>query len=138
MPSLRVAQPKGAKKTSMPGASSKQSTKQQGTPPSDIPKPDAPGWHVELQPQVARTVARLGITNADFNPTIAELILELERDPKQFPKKTGKLAAVRAAPLRYRDAAWRVVFTLNEREKVVVVIALDKHDEAYRDAGRRV
>lgn len=94
-------------------------------------------WQVEFQPSVARRVAKLGIANPDFNPTIAEVLLELERDPKQFEKKSGKLAKMRAVELRYRNAVWRLVFTLDEKECVVICIALDKHDEAYRSAERR-
>ncbi|HTV74789.1 MAG TPA: hypothetical protein VME66_13920 [Candidatus Acidoferrales bacterium] len=135
---LRVAPRKGGKKISTLGASSTRSTKAQDTLPSDTPKPDDPAWRVEFQPRVARTIARFGIANADFNPTIAELILELEREPKQFPKKTGKLSAMRAASLRYHTTAWRLVFVLDERQKLVIVIAFDRHDEAYRDAARRV
>jgi mRNA-degrading endonuclease RelE of RelBE toxin-antitoxin system len=81
-------------------------------------------------------VARHGLEDPDFNPTIAEVIAELERDPKQFEKKFGKLAGIRAAPLRYRNAPWRMPFLIDERTRIVTVITIDKHDAAYRAASR--
>jgi hypothetical protein len=33
--------------------------------------------------------------------------------------------------------AWRAVFTLDESQMLVQVIALGPHDDAYRDAARR-
>jgi hypothetical protein len=44
----------------------------------------------------------------DFNPTLVEIIVALERSPKQFPKKSGSLSHIRAASTKYRGAAWRV------------------------------
>jgi mRNA-degrading endonuclease RelE of RelBE toxin-antitoxin system len=98
--------------------------------------PDGPGWRVEFAPRAARVVARYGRESADFNPTIAELIAELERDPKQFPTKGEKLKGVRAAALRYRGSAWRMPFTLDEDARVVTILVIGPHNEAYRDAAR--
>jgi hypothetical protein len=73
-----------------------------------------------------------------FRPTIGNLIDDLERDPKRHPKKNGKLAGTRAASLTFADGiAWRAVFTVDERSRVVRIIALGPHDEAYKNALRR-
>lgn len=74
-----------------------------------------------------------------FRPTIGELVRELKVNPKQFPKKTGKLKTARAAPVKFADGIeWRAVFTLNEDARIVRVIALDPHDTAYGTAINRI
>jgi hypothetical protein len=71
--------------------------------------------------------------------SIGNLIADLETDPKQFAKKQGKLKAARAATLIYADGiVWRAVFVLDEKMQRVRVIALGPHDEAYKDAERRI
>ncbi len=107
--------------------------------PNDIPTPaarEAPTWTVELSARAARVVARYGSEDRDFNPTIKAVIDELEDDPKQFEKKSGKLAGIRAAPLRYRNTAWRMPFVVDDKTRVVLVLTIDRHDAAYRDAAR--
>jgi hypothetical protein len=48
-----------------------------------------------------------------FHPSIRVLLGMLETDPKQFPKKDGKLKEARGAPLRFADGVeWRAVFVL--------------------------
>jgi hypothetical protein len=61
----------------------------------------------------------------------------LRANPKQFPKKKGRLAGVRAAPLKFESVAYRAVFTLDEAARAVFVLALDSHDREYRQAARR-
>jgi mRNA-degrading endonuclease RelE of RelBE toxin-antitoxin system len=66
------------------------------------------------------------------------LLRALETNPKQFPKKHGKLGTVRAADVRFRDGVvWRAVFSLDEATRTVLVQALGPHDTAYADAERR-
>ena len=96
-------------------------------------------WQVELTSRVAATVVRHGRDNRDFIPTLSELFLELERDPKQFPKMDGEMAGVRAAPLRHLTKPWRIPFILNEQERTVTVLIVEHGDalEArHRDAIR--
>ena len=95
-------------------------------------------YRVDLHPRVAKTIARHGIENDDFSPTIIAMIVDLEADPKRYEKKSGDLADARSYRLRYRNAAWRAVFTVDDDARVVRIIALDRHDEAYRDAARRI
>jgi hypothetical protein len=60
-------------------------------------------------------------------------------NPKQYPKKSGKLKTARAAEIIYADGiVWRAVFTLNEKARTARVISLGPHDEAYADAERRI
>jgi mRNA-degrading endonuclease RelE of RelBE toxin-antitoxin system len=73
-----------------------------------------------------------------FKPTFAKLFATLRRDPKTFPKKSGPLRVARAANLRFRGAAWRLVFTLDEECRIVTVLALGPHDRAYTEAQRRL
>jgi hypothetical protein len=74
-----------------------------------------------------------------FRPSIGALIDTLETNPKQFPKKKGKLKDCRAAEVIYADGVvWRAVFTLDERAHSVFVIALDPHDRAYENAAKRL
>lgn len=83
-------------------------------------------------------MAKLGLANPAFRPKLAHLVAELKRDPKQFPKKSGKLANARAASLRYRGReSWRAVFRLDEAERSVYVMSLAPHDDAYDAAKRR-
>jgi mRNA-degrading endonuclease RelE of RelBE toxin-antitoxin system len=84
-------------------------------------------------------MAMFGLANPAFRPTLAHLVAELQRDPKQFPKKSGKLANARAASLRYRGReSWRAVFRLDEAKRVVFVMSLGPHDAAYAAAERRM
>jgi mRNA-degrading endonuclease RelE of RelBE toxin-antitoxin system len=84
-------------------------------------------------------LAKFGLANPTFRPTLAHLVAELKRDPKQFPKKSGKLANARAASLRYRGReSWRAVFRLDEANRTVFVMSLGPHDDAYADAERRM
>ena len=82
-------------------------------------------------------MVRWGLQNADFVPTLDQLIDELEINPKQFPLKTGKLAATRAAEVFYRGATWRVVFEVDDDYLEVMILAIGPHDVAYRAAERR-
>jgi len=83
-------------------------------------------------------VAHYGYDNARFRPTIRDLVDELKTRPKQFPKKRGKLKEARAAALRFNDGtAWRAVFTVDERSRVVRILSIESHDAAYRSARRR-
>jgi hypothetical protein len=50
--------------------------------------------------------------------------------------KSGNLDHIRAASTTYRGKAWPLPFTLIEDERVVLILAIGRHDEAYRDAGR--
>ena len=47
-------------------------------------------------------------------------------------------AGGRAANLRFRGAAWRLVFTLDDECRIVTVLALGPHDRAYTEAERRL
>ena len=95
-------------------------------------------WRLRFHPQVLRDIAEYGLQNRDFRPTLSALNIELRRNPKQFPKKSGRLKSVRAAPLRYRGRqSWRAVFVLDERAREVLVLSLGPHDHAYEVAVRR-
>lgn len=78
-----------------------------------------------------------GLENPDFSPTLTELIEKLETNPKQFPKKRGKLRHARAAGLKFRAVSFRAVFVLDEEARTVSVLSLDKHDVAYAKAEHR-
>ena len=80
-----------------------------------------------------------GVGSEQFRPSIGDLINELESNPKRYPKKQGKLKSARSAPLRYSKAVtWRAVFTVDEVARVVLVIALGPHDQAYDEAEHRI
>lgn len=66
------------------------------------------------------------------------MVEDLETDPKRYAKKRGKLADARSYRIRFRGTAWRAVFTVDDDARVVSIIALDRHDEAYRQAERRI
>jgi mRNA-degrading endonuclease RelE of RelBE toxin-antitoxin system len=93
---------------------------------------------VTLHSVVRDTIRRHGLANAGFRPTLAQLLAALQRDPKAFPKKSGPLHAARAAKLRFRGAAWRAVFTVDEVRRIVKVWSLGPHDRAYAQAERRL
>ena len=125
-----------AKETSARERSSRPSTKPQDTTRPVTPELAGHEWFVEFAPRAARVAARMGLESKDFTPALVEIITALERNPKQFPKKTGSLSHVRAASTKYRGSAWRIPFVLHEDERVVVILAIAKHDKAYRDASR--
>jgi mRNA-degrading endonuclease RelE of RelBE toxin-antitoxin system len=104
----------------------------------DIAGPGDHPYAVKFHREVAKVAARFGADSTVFRPTIAELKASLEIDPKQYPKKRGELKDARAAALTFRGgAAWRAVFTITEQTRTVRVLALEPHDDAYRNAKRR-
>jgi mRNA-degrading endonuclease RelE of RelBE toxin-antitoxin system len=107
---------------------------------NDTVEPDVEPWRVELHQRVFRAIKKYGGAESSlFRPTITWLINALRSDPKQFLKKRGDLKTARAASLTFTNGiAWRVVFTLDEKARVVHVIAFAAHDEAYSDAKRRI
>lgn len=119
------------------GASSPPSTKQ---PVKSIATatPAVHVYRVDFHREVAKLVAFHGLESDDFRPTIAALITALRTDPKQFPKKKGKLKERRAASIKFADGvAWRAVFSVDDATGIVRVLALGPHDEAYAKAERR-
>ena len=87
---------------------------------------------------VRKLILRYGLDSTVFRPTLGALLRALETNPKQFPKKRGKLDFVRAAEVRFRGGVWRAVFYLDESARIVFVQALGPHDIAYADAKRRL
>lgn len=73
-----------------------------------------------------------------FSPTIGELLEQLEIDPTVYPKKRGRLKKARAATLTIGGNVWRAVFKINEKQRTVLILAIDEHDTAYREAARRI
>ena len=108
--------------------------------PNDIVRPDGQPWSVKFHNQVAKTIVlHGGIDSPTFRPSIGQLVSDLQTNPKQFPKKSGKLKTARAAPLKFADGiVWRAVFILDENAHIVRVIALGTHDDAYADASKRM
>jgi hypothetical protein len=95
-------------------------------------------WTVELHREVGKDVAGYGLCEPSFSPTLGELISALEANPKQFPKKQGKLKSARAAHLKFKNTMYCAVFILDEAARVVLVLSLDPHDEAYLKATHRI
>ncbi len=116
----------------------KPSTKLPADRVADIRPQDGPVYRVDFHARVAKTIQRYGLENDDFNPTVLQMIEDLESDPKRFAKKSGDLAEARSYRLSYRSSAWRAVFVVDDVARVVKIIALDRHDEAYRQASRRI
>ncbi|MBC5809376.1 MAG: type II toxin-antitoxin system RelE/ParE family toxin [Candidatus Eremiobacteraeota bacterium] len=93
-----------------------------------------------MHPDVAKTItAHSGAEANVFRPSIGKLIDNLAINPKQYPKKQGKLKTARAAPLHYSDGVtWRAVYIVDDAARTVFVIALGPHDTAYQQAVRRI
>jgi hypothetical protein len=73
---------------------------QSGRASRDTAGPGDRRWHVEFHPKVAKFIVAHGdIASNAFRPSICDLIEALEVDPKQYPRKKGKLQAFRAASL---------------------------------------
>ncbi len=125
-----------AASSSKPGRSSKRSTKP--TKPVTAKPAAARPWKVKLHREVGKDVTHYGLSNPNFTPTLADLIGELERDPKQFPKKKGQLQGTRAAELKYYNVVYRADFTLDEAARLVFIVSLEPHDKAYEKAKRRL
>jgi mRNA-degrading endonuclease RelE of RelBE toxin-antitoxin system len=94
-------------------------------------------WTVKLHRDPGKDVANYGLCDPTFSPTLGELISALEANPKQFPKKHGPLKDCRAAPLKFKGKSFRAVFILDETARIVFILAIDPHDEAYDKAIRR-
>ena len=109
-------------------------------PPNAIARPGDQPWSVKFHNQVAKTIAlHGGVDSPTFRPSIGQLVRDLQTNPKQFPKKSGKLKTARAAPVSFADGiVWRAVYTLDEAARSVRVIALGPHDDAYADASKRI
>jgi mRNA-degrading endonuclease RelE of RelBE toxin-antitoxin system len=89
-------------------------------------------WRIGYSKQVAKIIAKESHGGSTFEPSLVELENELKTNPKQYPKKKGKLAHCRAASLiRFDGVVWRMVFTLDEVTRIVRVLSLGTHDEAY-------
>ncbi len=95
-------------------------------------------WTVRPHREVGRDIADYGLTCPDFVPTLKALVEALETNPKQFPKKQGRLKNARAASLKYGPVTYRAVFTLDEKTHVVKWLSLDPHDKAYAKAEKRI
>jgi mRNA-degrading endonuclease RelE of RelBE toxin-antitoxin system len=94
-------------------------------------------WHLRFTRAVFHDVQRWGLSNADFIPTLAELLAMIEIDPHQFPEKRGSLSGARAAALTYRGRTWRAVYDVDDYAREILVLAIGEHDNAYDDAARR-
>jgi hypothetical protein len=106
---------------------------------NDTAERDVPEWIVSFHPEVLKLIAKHGLDSPLFRPTLGQLISRLERDPKRFAKKQGRLRRARAADIRFADGAvWRAVFVLDESTRRVFVCALAPHDVAYNEAERRI
>jgi mRNA-degrading endonuclease RelE of RelBE toxin-antitoxin system len=95
-------------------------------------------WEVLFHRAVGDDISRCGLDDTRFSPTLRELVDALEANPKQFPKKLGKLKNARAAHLRFTDVEFVAVFVLDEAARRVKVLSLDPHDRAYEKAVRRI
>jgi hypothetical protein len=125
--------------SSMPRRSSKPSTKRAETKSSATVEPDDLRWRVSFHREPAKVFARYTLIDPVFRPTLGDLVSALAADPKQFPKKQGRLKSCRAAEVVFQNGTvWRAVFTLDDAAKTVKVLALGPHDAAYRDAEGRV
>lgn len=80
-----------------------------------------------------------GLDSRAFRPPLRWLYRALQQNPKQFIKKKGALAHVRAANIRFADGVeWRAVFGLDEQRRTVHLVALGPHDVAYAQGKRRL
>lgn len=96
-------------------------------------------YRVKLHRAVEKIVAKYGVDSDVFRPKIEDLIDALGADPKQFPKKKGRLRDARAADVRFADGiTWRAVFVVDENTMTVKMLSLAPHDVAYAEAERRV
>lgn len=113
-----AAQKRLPQNSSMPMRSSTQSTRQTRFD-TVVPGGQKP-WHVKLYRDVGKLVAKIGLEDRRFCPTLRELVDALKANPKQFPKKKGKLKDARAAELSFKGVTFRAVFTLNEGTREVL------------------
>jgi len=97
-------------------------------------------WRISFHRDVAKKIARYGGEDSPaFTPTIRELKHDLATNPKQFPKKLGKLKDARAAHVRFADGVeWVAVFRVFEESRTVRVSSFGPHDEAYAEAENRI
>lgn len=121
MPKSAAGQKRQTKSSSTRIPSLMPSMKQPGEKSPDIAEPaDQRPWNVEFHREVAKTVAKHGGEEAPaFTPTIRGLKDALANDPKQFPKKQGKLKEARATHVRFgAGVEWVAVFqVLRKRER---------------------
>ena len=102
---------------------SEQSKKPRDVTPAATPEPADPAWHVSYHRDLAKRIVKYGLNDPDFNPTIAEMLTDLETDPKAAgEKKSGKLKDARAYVIRHRDVEWRAVYTIDEKAHIVRIV----------------
>ena len=97
-------------------------------------------WDVKFHREVAKTIAKNGGEDSTtFVPTIRDLKNALASEPKQYPKKSGKLKDARAAHVRFADGVeWVAVYTIDEDERSIRVLSFGPHNRAYVDAEKRI
>jgi hypothetical protein len=126
--------------SSTPTPSSTQSMKPPGGTSNATAGLGGRPWDVKFHRDVAKTVAKNGGENSPtFTPTVRDFKTALASNPKQFPKKSGKLKDARATHLRFADGVeWVAVYSIDEKNRVVRVLSLGPHDRAYEDAEKRI
>lgn len=63
-------------------------------------------------------------------------LIKLETNPyTNSTAKSGDLSGIRA--LNWGNA-YRVVFEIYDKEKIVNIVSIDKHDDAYKKAKKRI
>jgi hypothetical protein len=116
MLSLSAAQMRRATNSSTLSTFSTPSTKQT-TFDIVVPAGQKP-WEVELHREVGKDVAGYGLCDPNFTPSLRELFTALRANPKQFPKKKGKLKDTRAADLRRHNVTFRAVFIIEDKRSM--------------------
>ena len=94
-------------------------------------------WEVVLHKEAGKDITDYSFSCTQFKAQWDSILLELETNPKQFPKKGGKIKHCRAASLKYGNVVLRAPFTLDEKQHRVKVLCVEPHDQAYKTAARR-
>ncbi len=96
-----------------------------------------PHYGLRFRGLVASDVARWGLDNADFEPTLRTIFVEIRLSPRSFPPKHDELDGARSAHITFRGKTWCIVYDVDEDYFEVMILSIGPHDIAYREAARR-
>ena len=122
-----------AARASMPTRSSPPSTKRQ----VELQNQAERRYGLRFRGVVANDVARWGLDNSDFEPTLRTIFAEIRLSPRSFPPKHDELDGARSAHIAFRGKTWCVVYDVDEDYFEVMVLSIGPHHAAYRKAARR-
>ncbi len=92
-------------------------------------------YQIDLSKDAIKDLDKLKKSGVDLKP-LSRFFSRIENNPYICSKKKqGVLENIRAIEW---GKGYRLLFEIYEKDKTVLITAIDKHDDAYRKAKRRI